>query len=135
MFKLSKLQKFAIVATLACAGFFVYWMMSSGGNSKTAVTKSLVNARKLCTACRVYASEHDGNFPGSLDALVPNYLKDRSELASPLMPSEPVGYTYTAGMKYTGPVNAVVIEDKFGPAQHVRIVAYVDGSARVLPSP
>ena len=107
-----------------------------GGNSaKSPATKSLTNAHSLASACRQYASGHQGNFPSSLDSLFPTYLTDRSLLVSPLQPGEAAGYLYTPGLKDTGPVNAVVIEDKFAPLQHLRIVAYVDGSARVLNTP
>jgi len=132
--KLSFLQKCAIALMLAFAAYFVFSMMTGHGAQSSDVM-SLRNAKKLCTACRQYASNHQGNFPPSLDALFPDYLTDRSMLASPLMPGEPAGYTYTAGLKDTGPVNAVVIEDKFAPLKHHRIVAYVDGSARILDTP
>jgi hypothetical protein len=137
VFKLSTLQKCVIIAMLAFAGLAVYWMMSgaSGQASKSPVTQSLTRAKKLCLACRIYASNHQGNLPPSLDALVPGYLADHSAFVSPLMPSEPEGYLYTPGLKDIGPVNAVVVEDKFAPRQHLRIVAYLDGSARVLPTP
>ena len=135
--KFSTLQKFVIIAMFAFGALAVYWMMSGGSGmmSKSPVTKSLINAKKLCVACRTYAADHGGNFPPSLEALVPTYLKDRSALASPLMPSEPVGYIYTPGLKDAGPVNAILIEDKFAPRQHLRIVAYLDDSARVLTTP
>ena len=137
MSKFSTLQKFTIILMVAFAGLAAYWFMhgGSGSHSRVAVTKSLVAAKKLSVACRAYALDHEGNFPPSLDALFPAYLTDRSALVSPLMPAEPVGYLYTPGGKYTGPVNAVVIEDKFASLQHLRIVAYVDGSARVLTPP
>ena len=134
MFKLSRLQKGTIIVTLAFGALAGVWMIfgGSGSASKTQATRSLLKAQELCVACRIYAQAHQGNFPPSLDELFPTYLRDRSVLASPLKPDEPVGYIYTPGLKALGPVNAVAVEDKFAPAQHIRIVAYVDGSARVL---
>jgi len=137
MFKLSKLQKITVTAMLVFGvGVFLWFNFGgSGSSSKSAVTKSLMNAKKICVACRVYAADHAGDFPPSLDALFPTYLQDRTMLASPLNPSEAEGYIYTPGLKSMGPVNAVVIEDKYAPLQHIRIVAYVDDSARVLTGP
>jgi hypothetical protein len=137
MFKLTTLQKGTIIAMVAFGIVAAIWMMSGGPGmpSKSPATKSLLNAKALCVACRTYALEHEGKFPPSLDALFPTYLKDRSMLASPLKPDEPVGYIYTPGLTDKGPVNTVVIEDKFAPAQHIRIVAYVDDSARILTTP
>jgi len=104
--------------------------------SKTtsSTVKSLERARQICSACRAYAAHNGGNFPPSLDTLFPTYLTDRIILTSPLKPDEPAGYLYTPGLKSIGATDTVAVEDKFAPAlQHVRIVAYLDGSARVLP--
>ena len=137
MATVSTLQKWTIITMAAFGVVILFWMVSPGSGIKSTspVTKSLINAKALGHACRQYALDHQGDFPPSLDALFPTYLKDRSVLASPLMPSEPVGYIYTPGLKDAGPVNAVVIEDKFAPLQHLRIVTYVDDSARVLNTP
>jgi len=132
--KFSTLQKCVIAVMLAFAAFFVFSMMGGKG-AKSPAARSLTNAHSLASACRQYASGHQGSFPPSLDALFPGYLTDRSLLVSPLKPEEPAGYLYTAGLKDIGPVNAVLIEDKFAPLQHIRIVAYVDGSARILNTP
>jgi len=136
MSNLSTLQKCVVVAMCLFAGLFLYWRIGAGaGSIRSLETKSLTNVHTLATACRRFASDNHGKFPPSLDALFPAYLTNRSQLASPLKPDEPAGYIYTAGLTNTGPVNAVIIEDKFGPSQHVRIVAYVDGSARILDTP
>jgi len=107
----------------------------SGAHQKTAEAKSLSNAKQLCLACKNYAIDNGGNFPPSLDALFPTYLTNRSVLASPLMPGQPLGYAYTPGLKVTDAANTVIIEDTFAPLKHVRIVAYVDGSACILGTP
>ncbi len=93
------------------------------------------NARNICLACRQYAREHGGVFPATLDPLFPQYLPDRSVLASPLDPSEPIGYTYTyPGPGKTDSPDTIVLEDKFAPTLgHIRLVVYANGSARPLP--
>ena len=95
--------------------------------------QSLSNAREIAIACIAYAGDHEGNFPPSLDAVVPTYLKDRAHLASPLNPSDPNGYIYTPGLKYEQPDVAVLIEDKFAQSlKHDRVVVYTDGNGRIL---
>jgi len=96
------------------------------------------HAKIIGLACLTYAQDHGGNFPPSFDALFPTYLDNssRSILVSPLMPSEPVGYTYTPGLKTTSPNQLILVEDKFSPKRiHKRIVLHVDGSVEDLPVP
>jgi hypothetical protein len=98
--------------------------------------KSESNAKQLCIACKIYAIDHDGYYPPSLDALFPTYIADRAALASPLKPGDPVGYKYTRGLTDTSPSGIVLIEDKFAPSlKHVRIVVYTDDSAKILKIP
>ncbi len=110
---------------------------SGGGGVRKAEAKSMGNARNICLACRQYAREHGGVFPATIDALFPKYLTDRSVLASPLNPDEPVGYTYTfPGPAKTDSPDTIVLEDKFAPAlAHIRLVVYANGSARPLTIP
>ncbi len=104
---------------------------------RNAEAKSLVNVHKLCLACRVYSREHEGNFPPTLATLVPKYLEDQSSLASPLSPGEPLGYTLTPpAPAHVDSPDLVVLEDKFAPSlTHHRVVAYANGSARILANP
>jgi hypothetical protein len=74
-----------------------------------------------------YAIDHSGNYPPSLDSLVPDYLPDRASLASPLKPSEPLGYIYFPGLNGTSPPDAIVLKDKFDD----RIVIHRDDGARI----
>jgi hypothetical protein len=89
--------------------------------------RSLENGKTLGFCCKEYAIDHGGNYPPSLDVLVPHYLPDRIYLASPLMPGEPVGYIYFPGLKDTSPADAVLLKDKFDPA----IVIHADDSAAI----
>ncbi len=95
-------------------------------------TKSLADGKQIGLACKLYANDNGGNFPPSLDALVPTYISDRSILASPLNPSDPEGYIYTTGLTDSSPSDTVLLEDKYGSLKHVRIVVFVDDSARVI---
>jgi len=123
------------VVVIAVAGFGVVLTLPKFGGPSVRLpeAQSLTNARQIAIACIAYACDHEGNFPPSLDAVVPTYLKDRKHLASPLNPSDPIGYIYTPGLKYGQPDVAVLIEDKFAQSlKHDRVVVYTDGSARIL---
>jgi hypothetical protein len=129
-------ENYVLVVLLAAVLFSI---SLPGGSSRIrgSEAKSLSNAKDICLACKEYAIDNDGNFPPSLDALFPKYLTDRSVLVSHLLPSEPVGYTYTPpGLGKTNSPDTVVIEDKFAPTlTHDRIVVYADDSARILKIP
>jgi hypothetical protein len=99
---------------------------------KTLETRSMNHAKQIGFACREYATDHAGNYPPSLNALVPEYLPDRDILRSPLNPSDPVGYVYTPGLRDDSPGDAVLLVDKFAPdLKHERIVIHADDSAAV----
>lgn len=100
-------------------------------------TASMIKEKQIAQACIRYAHDHSGSFPTALEDLFPNYLQDRSILVSPLMPSQPYGYTYVPpiGTPPDAASVTVILTDAFGAIKHRRIVAYADGSAQVLPAP
>jgi hypothetical protein len=129
-----------IVAVICMLVFLAVMVFSSGGGGgglRKNEFKSMTNARNICLACRQYAREHGGVYPPSLDSLFPQYFTDRTKLASPLNPAEPIGYTYSPPIPArTDSPDTIVFEDKFSPAlAHDRIVVYANGSARILPIP
>ena len=97
--------------------------------------KSANQERQIGIECITYASDNNGKFPPSLDALVPAYLKDHSLFASPLNPTEPDGYAYTPGLKDSDSPDTVLLEDKFASLKHVRIVLYVNCVTRIIRIP
>jgi hypothetical protein len=118
----------AIAAGIALPAF-------QAGREKATETKSLSNEKQLVTACRLYAMDHQGQFPPNLAALVPKYLEDKAVLISPFQAGIPDGYDYKAGHTDTDPAGTVLIEDRFSSAKNVRVVAHIDGSAVVIPLP
>jgi hypothetical protein len=104
----------------------------NGVRTNTQAVKALSNAKAIGFCCKSYAIDHGGNYPPSLEALVPTYLSDRRSLASPLMPSAPVGYIYYPGLRDTSQSNSALIEDKYAPAiLHGRLIVYADDSALI----
>ena len=102
---------------------------------RSKATKSLSNAQQIAVACKIYATDYHGQFPPTMQALVPDYLLDAKGFISPFAPEVPMGFTYTAGLTETSPAKTVLLEDKFAARQHLRIVVHVDGSGETQPAP
>ena len=69
---------------------------------------------------KLYAAEHDGEFPSSLDELPEGgYIDDRKPLEE--------GYHYTTGYNILSPSDSVVIFDKETKHKHGKHVLYVSG--------
>jgi len=120
----------AILAGVALPAF-------TAARERSMETKSLSNEKQLIVACRLYATDHQGQFPPNLEALVPKYLTDKALLISPFnaMASGYEGYDYKAGHTEADPASTVLIEDRFAATKNLRVVAHVDGSAEVIHPP
>ena len=103
--------------------------------AKGKATKSLAQTKQIALACQLYAGDHKGKFPPTLDALVPKYCDDKKLFVSPFAPDEAMGYTYTPGLTTKSSADKVLIEDKFSEKEHQRIVAHVDASAETTKVP
>lgn len=104
-------------------------------------TKSLSNAKQIALACKLYAMDHDGNFPPTLDVLVPEYLPDRAVFICPMSgPDVPMGFEYFGG-KETDPPKKVLLVSKASDRRGRRVVVRVDTSGQIenyvpgLPAP
>ncbi len=103
---------------------------------KRVETKSMNNAKTLGFACKMYATDHGGKYPPSLDDLIPTYLPNRSFLASPLAPDQPDGYIYNPGLTDTSPSDTILLKDKYSESRkHAQIAVRVDDSANVVAVP
>ena len=122
----------AIVPAAIAAGIAV--PVYNSVQEKGKATKSLAQAKQIVLACKLYASDNDGKFPPTLDALAPTYCMP-TIFVSPFAPDEAMGYTYTPGKTEKSPATEIVVEDKFSGKEHQRIVAHVDGSAEVTKVP
>jgi hypothetical protein len=104
--------------------------------SRGSEMKAVVNAKLIATTCHLYAADHHGVFPRTLDELVPKYLPDRSNFVCPLSPQLPMGYEYYGGTM-TDPPDKVLLMSKFVDSHGKRVLAHVDGSClfQVPPQP
>lgn len=96
-------------------------------------TKALANARQIAVTCKLYAVDNKGNFPPTLDALVPDYISDRSVFICPFDSSEPLGYTVYPG-KDTDPATNVLVVSKSMSKRKRRVVVHVDGTGNIEPA-
>jgi hypothetical protein len=98
-------------------------------------TQSLSNAKQIALACQLYALENKGNFPQTLEELVPVYLPDRKTLVCPLSgPTVPIGYEYFGG-KQTDPPETVLLASKALSKGKRRVIAHTDASAELVRNP
>lgn len=119
----------AVPAALMAAG--IANSASEGALTKGKASHSLANAKQIALACKLYAGDHDGKFPPTLDDLLPTYLGTRTIFVSPFAPGEPMGYTYTPGLTDNSPPDTVLLEDKHSVQEHQRVVVHVDCSGEV----
>jgi hypothetical protein len=93
-------------------------------------TKAIGQAREIATACHLYATEHQGKFPKTLEELVPKYLPDRKVFVCPLSgPTVAQGYEYFGGTD-TDPGEKILIMSKYQDRDGKRVIVSVDSSAR-----
>ena len=92
-------------------------------------TKGLAEAKQIGLACKLYAGDHQGNFPPTLDDLVPTYLSDKHLFVCPLgKGTSESGYDYFGG-KDSDPNSKILLSSKATMRNHKRIVVHVDDSA------
>ena len=94
-------------------------------------TQSLSHAKQIAMGCKIYALDHNGAFPATLEELFPEFLQDRSVFICPLSgPSEPMGYLYFGG-KETDPADKPLIVSKSADRRGKRIVVHIDMSGAI----
>ena len=92
--------------------------------------KSLSNAKQIAIGCKIYATEHNGAFPKTVEELVPEFLPNPSIFVCPLSPAEPMGYEYFGG-KETDPPENVLLVSKAADRRGRRVVIHVDASGAI----
>lgn len=114
-----------VIALLAGIALPVFGEVKTRGSQ----TMSLSNAKQIATACKIYASDHDGAFPAKLDQLVPDYLPDPAVFVCPLSPTLPVGYDYFGGNEKDPPEKVLIASKNVTKGK--RIVVYISGAGLV----
>ncbi len=100
--------------------------------------KCLSQAKQIALACKLFAGDHDGNFPNTLNELAPSYIDPyllEALLVCPLSPErEAVGYDYFGG-RDTDPPEKPLFRAKHTTPGGRRVMVYTDCSGKAaLPS-
>ena len=98
--------------------------------SKAQAAASLSNARQIAMACKLYAADHGGKFPPSLQGLVPDYLPNAAIFVSPFAPSEPIGYIYHPNVDSPPDPKTVLLEDQFSIRENYLIEVDYGGNGK-----
>ena len=93
--------------------------------------KGLAQAKQIALGCKLYAGDHNGNYPETLDQLIPDYVSDRRIFVCPLSADQTsVGYKYYGGTE-AYPASKVLLENKDAWKQHFHIVVHMDASGEI----
>lgn len=104
-------------------------------DTRAAQETSATHGRQIAHACRVYAADHGGKFPESLEKLVPNYLPDSQTLSCPFSdPSEVIGYHYYGGTD-AEVQGKVLLISKGRTTRKRHVVVYADATTALLRVP
>ena len=71
------MSRVAAIALAVLAILIIVWWFIPGDTAPRGITKDISYAKQVWIACRVYADEHDGEYPPALDILVPDYIEDQ----------------------------------------------------------
>jgi hypothetical protein len=94
-------------------------------------THALANGKQIATGCKLYAVDHQGAFPDRLEQLVPEYVPTPEIFASPLTPSEPIGFDYFGG-RDTDPPDQILLITKTSDSRHRRVIITLSTAGRVV---
>jgi hypothetical protein len=107
---------------------------------KSMVAKSMNDTRQLVTACKIYASDHNGSYPPNLEQLFKDgILNDRkllqvrtTSIASERRDESEDGYEYFgAKMTDSSPGQHILIMSRWEDSQGKRIVGRNDGTVKL----
>lgn len=100
--------------------------------------KSINNASQITSACRLYASDHEGRFPGDLEELLKEgVISDDTIFRDPMShDGSRIGYDYFgANMKDTDQPDKVLLMSKSTDSRGRKVVARIDGFVEVVAPP
>lgn len=94
------------------------------------LSRSLSNAQQIATGCLLYAGDHNGAFPKTLNQMVPEYLPEPAIFVCPLSPNEPIGFEYFGG-KDSDPKDEVLLRSKGTTSDERRVIVYKGGKGKI----
>jgi len=105
---------------------------------KAIEAKSKSNVQQIILLCKVYANDHDGSYPPTLETLVKEgLLPDEKILHCPMLKDDTqIGYEYFgAGTKDSADAEKVIVISKAANSSGKRVIGYNDGSVNVMEVP
>ena len=84
----------------------------------------------LVNACRLYAADHDDDFPPTLEHRFPDYISNRDVLTAEISTNPTVvrPHSYRAGLTDTSPLHEIVIAGPARGSTGKRAIGRVDGA-------
>lgn len=101
------------------------------GQGEKEIEKATKTLSSLLLACRSYAADWEGNYPPSLEALIPAYLDDEDFLYVENRQAEKRPFSYHPGYTDTSHSQSILIEYPF-PLDGKRLVAFAGGHVSVI---
>ncbi|WP_038160769.1 hypothetical protein [Verrucomicrobium sp. BvORR106] len=96
------------------------------------VSKSISNGRQLVTAMRIYASEHDGNYPDQVEELIAADILEPGSLVNLnwvyLSGEVPAPWIFLRGLRNDAPGNLPMFVSPHPVTRNKYIIAYNDSS-------
>lgn len=94
-------------------------------------TKVLANGKTLGLACKLYAGDHDGNFPATLEELIPKYLPDEKWLHYPSRDGKQILSWQYLGGKDTDTGSNILLKTDPDWNPDYQVVIHVDQSGLI----
>ncbi len=114
-----------LIACFAILGIILGGVQYSGKLDASRLVKNVGIVKSLILVCRTYASEYEGKFPVSLDALYPDYVDTRELFSYDDGQVEPAKFLYFAG-------DSIIMIVSPHPSKGKRIVGFSDGHVDLI---
>lgn len=103
-----------------------------GVQSQARLKQQQATLQQHILACRVYAADHEGRFPASLDELYPEYV-DVEDLLSMTHPAhgESAPYLYRPGLTDTAALDEVLVATPW-PVNRKHVIGRVGGTVEIV---
>ena len=132
-----------VVASALCVVAAVCLFPLQGGSPNYGMrTKNLSHAKQLATACKIYASDHEGRFPVHLSELEPDYIPkgelDKLRCSSVGREGDPTFLMdwlyFGAGFTDENPPHILIVSPQVTTSlpKPKRVIVKGDGSGRVI---
>ena len=122
---------FCVAALLFCLAWL---LLVSVIRPRAVLRDGLHRAKSIGLACKLYAGDHGGSYPSSLQQLVPSYIPDAQFIAIPSRDgSRQLDFEYFGGTD-TAPPESVLIRIPPEQPDGSAVIGYSDMSGTIQPT-